>query len=63
MKPSKTKTVCQVCEDNYSSENYELGMCCGKPLIIVENKDYKEQKEQHDRFIARALKEANNLGW
>lgn len=31
----KTKTLCQVCLDNYSDEGFCLGRCCGHVMVYV----------------------------
>lgn len=56
MKPSKTKEICQVCGDNYSSENLELGICCGRNMIVVDNENYEKELENHERCIEKAKK-------
>ncbi len=58
------KCVCQACGDNYSNENYELGVCCGLPMVYVDKtvQDLEDVKIYEDTK-ASILKAAAKLPW
>ncbi len=60
----RTKTACQRCGDNFSNEGFELGMCCGLPLVEVPfTKEDWEREIKIEKVKSLIYEEASKLGW
>lgn len=60
----KTKLVCQVCVNNYGSEEHMLGRCHGLPLVEVPwtKEDYENERNRQEA-VKRILERASKLNW
>jgi len=60
----KTKTTCQKCGDDFSNESFELGICCGLPLVEIPftKEDWKKEILRK-KAESKIQEEASKLGW